>query len=158
MQIDSKKIEELFVFSDSLESLLKQYIHVIVLPTGIKTEKELMRIYANLIPSVTGYFGENWDALNDVLNRFEWLDKEIKEIVIYHQDLPMRNDSDLHYYLEILAETCLSWKYPHSEEHPKRGVSIVFPNATRDSVLSALINKELHYETDDGLQQTTINE
>ncbi|MDF7670423.1 barstar family protein [Orbaceae bacterium ESL0721] len=53
-----------------------------------------------------GYFGFNWNALEDFLTDFGWI-AEFK-IVISHDDLPNINEFDLKTYLEILNESILN--------------------------------------------------
>lgn len=69
------------------------------IPTGITTKSDLLDIYAKEL-KLPGYFGYNWDALDEVLSDFHWI-KE-KHIVVYHNDLPQLGQSDIQIYLSIL--------------------------------------------------------
>lgn len=71
-----------------------------------KTEHLLQALYYLLW--FPGYFGFNWDALNDCLTDFSWIPKKL--IVIEHSGLPKIPEADLSIYLQILRDAVLSWK------------------------------------------------
>jgi len=47
------------------------------------------------------YFGNNWDALADVMRDLQWLPKRV---AIVHNGMPALSEKDLKIYLEILQE------------------------------------------------------
>jgi len=53
------------------------------------------------------YFGENWDALDECLNDFHWV--ENSEIVIIHSNVPNISSGELKSYLEILSSAVKNW-------------------------------------------------
>lgn len=52
------------------------------------------------------YFGRNWDAVNDCLNDFMWIEE--KNIVIVHDSSISLNEKDFDIYVDILHDTILS--------------------------------------------------
>jgi Barstar (barnase inhibitor) len=80
---------------------------VLVVPPGIKSKAELLKVVA-IAGQFPEYFGGNWDALSDCLRDFGWV-KE-KQILIVHSDLPLRaNAVDCLLYLETLLEAVNDW-------------------------------------------------
>lgn len=55
-----------------------------------------------------GYFGFNWNALEDCLRDFEWIDEN--HMVIVHKNLPGIPFDDLKIYLEILRDIVIFWR------------------------------------------------
>ena len=55
-----------------------------------------------------GYFGLNWNALEDCLTDFNWLSES--KIVIAHDNIPKIDERDLQIYLDILNSSVLDWK------------------------------------------------
>lgn len=53
------------------------------------------------------YFGRNWDAVNDCLNDFMWIEE--KDIVIVHDSSINLSEKDFDIYIDILHDTILSW-------------------------------------------------
>jgi RNAse (barnase) inhibitor barstar len=54
-----------------------------------------------------GYFGFNWNALEDCLKDFSWISE--KKIVLAHRGLPQIPDQELRIYLEILGAAVEKW-------------------------------------------------
>jgi RNAse (barnase) inhibitor barstar len=80
-----------------------------------------------------GYFGFNWDALNDCLNDFSWIRE--KRVVIEHAQLPKISDEDLKIYLGILRDAVLNWK--REDDHC---LEIVFDPDDRDKVIEVVMS------------------
>lgn len=55
-----------------------------------------------------GYFGFNWDALNDCLRDFCWINSY--EIILAHEVLPSLSIQDFVIYLDILRDAIALWK------------------------------------------------
>lgn len=53
------------------------------------------------------YFGRNWDAVNDCLNDFMWIEE--KNILIVHDSSISLSEKDFDIYVDILHDTILSW-------------------------------------------------
>ncbi len=54
------------------------------------------------------YFGQNWDALDECLQDFHWMDYD--RIVLVHHDLPLQDQAtEMRTYLEILRDACDFW-------------------------------------------------
>lgn len=137
MEINPENLDQFFEFTDSLDPILLKYANVIVFPSKVQTEEELLRIYANIIPGITGYFGENWNALDEIVRDFHWLDEQQKNIVIFHQDIPISTDKEnLLIYLSCLALGVSFWREP---ENPERSLKVVFPVTAREKILEILL-------------------
>ncbi len=65
------------------------------------------------------YFGENWDALDECLNDFHWV--ENSEIVIIHSSVPNISSGELKTYLEILSSAVKNWSIA-----PTRKLTVIF--------------------------------
>ena len=75
-------------------------------PTIASTDELLKSIYYLLW--FPGYFGFNWNALEDCLTDFNWLSES--KIVIAHDNIPKIDERDLQIYLDILNSSVLDWK------------------------------------------------
>lgn len=53
------------------------------------------------------YFGGNWDAVNDCLNDFAWIEE--KNIIVIHESSINLKKKDFDIYIDILYNTILSW-------------------------------------------------
>lgn len=90
------------------------------------------------------YFGHNWDALNDCLKDFHWIEE--KGIVIIHNKLPYINFDELCIYIELLYDVINDWK--EDEQHY---VKVIFPSSSKiliEQILSGnskFISKLLYY-------------
>lgn len=79
-----------------------------------------------------GYFGFNWNALEDCLRDFSWVSEE--KIIIFHDALPNISNDDLKIYLEILRDTVLDW-YGY-EQHT---LKVVFQKKDRERITKILL-------------------
>lgn len=112
-----------FLF-DTENSHLAAEDFVLRLPEGIREKSSLLSYYAKT-GHFPDYFGNNWDALNDCLRDFSWIQQ--KRIVIVHRDLPLSgNEKELLVYLEILKDALRSWY--SSEQHK---LLVIFPPETQ---------------------------
>jgi RNAse (barnase) inhibitor barstar len=80
---------------------------IVIISEDIKTKKQLLDELKNKI-NFPSYFGDNWDALNDVLSDLNWIDK--KDIYLFHKNLSHLGKDDLRTYLEILINITEHWE------------------------------------------------
>ena len=142
MKINSKNIDNFFVFSNTLEPILKEYITAVVIPLNIKNENELFGVYASLIQGLCGPFGDNWNALMDALRGFDLMDYRLKEIVILHQDIPIFEiKQSLRVYIHCLVSSHRFWEKDKKE--PIRELKIVFPTEAKEKILEIMKDYEI---------------
>ena len=98
-------------------------------PEIYKTEHLLQALYQLLW--LPGYFGFNWDALDDCLTDLSWIQE--KRVVLEHAGLPNIPEADLKIYLEILRDSVLDWK--DEDDHC---FEVVFNAEDRDRVIELL--------------------
>lgn len=94
-----------------------------------KSEQLLQALYQILW--LPGYFGFNWDALNDCLTDFFWIRE--KKVVLEHAGLPNIPEAELKIYLEILRDAVLDWK--DDDDHC---FEVVFNGHDQDRVIELL--------------------
>lgn len=92
----------------------------VCVPAGISTKRELLACLAAYL-DFPDYFGENWDAFEECIRNFEWL--EPMQIVLIHSDLPLQDDpGSLGTYLRILRDAI-----EHRTAKPKHDLIVIFP-------------------------------
>lgn len=74
-----------------------------------------------------GYFGFNWNALDECFRDFSWLTEE--KIVLVHPALPQLPAAALKLYLEVLCDTVLYWR-----NRPSHDFEVVFPESAREQM------------------------
>lgn len=100
---------------------------VAVIPSSVSTEGELLSVYAQAL-RFPDYFGYNWDALEECLRDFHWLENH--RIVILHSSFPLElQEADTRVYLDILDNCVKSWK--PGEEHE---LIVAFPIESQEAV------------------------
>jgi len=97
----------------------------------ISNTDELLRFLYYLL-WFPGYFGFNWNALEDCLRDFSWVSEE--KIIIVHDALPNISNDDLKIYLEILRDTVLDW-YGY-EQHT---LKVVFQKKDHERITKILL-------------------
>lgn len=98
-------------------------------PDIYKTEQLLQALYQLLW--LPGYFGFNWDALDDCLTDLSWIQE--KRVVLEHAGLPNIPEAELKIYLEILRDAVLDWN--DDDDHC---FEVVFNGHDRDRVIELL--------------------
>ncbi len=80
---------------------------VVVLDRVIDEKSDLLRWLAvNL--RFPAYFGENWDALDEMLRDLSWIDEF--RVVLFHSALPLAsNRGDRAVYVDILRDSVAAW-------------------------------------------------
>jgi hypothetical protein len=97
------------------------------IPAGVRSKQKLLGILAERL-RFSGYFGWNWDALEECLNDLCWLD-EGQRVAIVHEDLPFGAGGEhRRTYLQILASVAARNKQ----------LAIFFATRDRAPVLAAL--------------------
>jgi hypothetical protein len=102
---------------------------VVRVPKGVRSKQKLLAILADKL-RFPGYFGHNWDALEECLRDLSWL-PEHQSVAIVHQDLPFGAGGEHRgTYLAILAECS------QAGGAKGRNLSVVFPDAARADIQS----------------------
>ena len=110
-----------FLFVDSPADFHDDAALVVRVPAGVRSKQKLLAILADKL-HFPGYFGWNWDALEECLGDLSWLPQG-QPVVIVHDDLPFGSGGDNRaVYQGILASVAQGG----AGGHPLR---IVFPAA-----------------------------
>ena len=107
-----------FVFSNTT-NFQKEGCFVAILPRGIQNQKELLQAHYEYF-NFPGWFGFNWNALNDNLCGLEWIQE--RKIFLVHKDLPKLNDKEIFDYLDILFDVMNFW-----EKNGLHSFDVIFP-------------------------------
>ena len=75
-----------FLFVDSPADFRDETALVVRIPPGVRSKQKLLAILADKL-HFPGYFGWNWDALEECLGDLSWLPNG-QGVVIVHDDLP----------------------------------------------------------------------
>ena len=76
-----------------------------ILIPPITSKQELLNALAEAL-DFPQYFGNNWDALEDLLCDFSW--REEGDVSVFHTALRKLPPDDLHMYLEIVKNSMLN--------------------------------------------------
>jgi hypothetical protein len=114
-----------FLFKDPDEFGRQTFaLHI---PKGIRSKDDLLLSYKQ-VGRFPDYFGKNWDAFEELLRDFYWIEQP--EIFIIHEDLPLRGNKDeLRTYLEILRSVV--------SKNAAR-LRVYFPSDVRDELIRTL--------------------
>lgn len=123
---------DFFRFIDGSASYDTSEVFFARLDPLISNTDELLRSLYYLL-WFPGYFGFNWNALEDCLRDFNWIKEE--KIIIVHDALPNISNNDLKIYLEILRDTVLDW-YSY-EQHT---LEVVFQKRDREHITNILLS------------------
>lgn len=120
-----------FVFNDEPRS---EGVREAVLPAGLDGKEALLSELARIL-EFPGYFGGNWDALDECLRDLSWLPQG--NVVLRHQDLPHFEDPrQLGVYLSILHEAVADWS-----AGSERRLIVIFPRYAERAVRHALAQR-----------------
>jgi len=98
----------------------------VILPPNLESKTDLFAFLSHAIP-LPGYFGHNWDALDECLGDLSWLDHQ--KIVLLHQDFPLeKTPADQRIYLQILADAA----------RQADRITIIFPEKYRSQITGIL--------------------
>lgn len=118
-------------FVENLADFEVSNARVVRIPAGLLRKRELLTVLARAL-DFPGYFGWNWDALEECLTNLAWTE-EPRRIVLIHEGLPFQPDwENRAIYLGILKGAVAVWG-PNAEHE----LIAVFPEHCRDDVLDA---------------------
>ncbi len=73
------------------------------IPRGVRGKRALLAEYVRQL-RLPGYFGWNWDALDECLRDLHWL-PDVRRIALVHEGLPLRRGSHgRHTYVQLLRD------------------------------------------------------
>lgn len=111
-----------FIYSDGVDMAASECV-VARIPSGVKEKGDLMNILYDEL-RLPGYFGFNWDALSECLRDLEWI--SCRDVVIFHEDVPLENISMRKIYYEVLDSAVRSWH--HNDTHT---LKVIFPVSSK---------------------------
>ncbi len=100
---------------------------IVRLPKGIRSKRILFKALAQRL-QLPGWFGGNWDALEDSLRDLSWLPQG-EAVAVVHEDLPFGNGESRGIYLAILRSVVQHWR-----EHGDRQFAVVFPSSVKSAL------------------------
>ena len=119
--------------------LYKSALAFVVYLTKTKNEEDLFNQLKSKL-NFPYYFGNNWNALNDLLKDFHWI-KE-KNIVIVHDTIPALNDLSFQIYIQILLDAAQDWR-----ENADHSLEIIFP-LQPNNLYNSLLNHKFAWSKD----------
>ena len=103
---------------------------IVRVPRGVRSKEKLLRILADKL-RLPGYFGGNWDALEDALRDLTWLPAG-RNVVIVHEDLPFgAGGENRGIYLAILKNAAEHWG-----ANGQRAFQVVLPKSAEIAMKS----------------------
>jgi len=118
-----------FQFVENLADVDGSDARVVRIPAGLLRKRDLLAVLSRGL-DFPGYFGWNWDALEECLRDLAWIEHP-RRILLIHEGLPFQPDWDNRAtYLSILKAAVAAWgpNQPHE-------LIAVFPERCRDEVL-----------------------
>ena len=104
---------------------------IVTLPANLDSKEQLFEAIAKRL-RFPGYFGMNWDSLDECINDLSWI--EAKRVYLVHSDVPLRSlRKELKTYLNILANL---ENEDHDPDLPE--LFVVFPEQFRTEIASFL--------------------
>jgi len=100
------------------------------IPAEIKTREELFSVLSEKL-NFPEYFGQNWDALHDLLRDFSWISQHT--VILAHTDIPLAEPALQKTYLEILRDSVSDWK--PGEAHK---LVVTFPSSLQRKISELL--------------------
>ena len=110
-----------FLFVDTPAEFRDDAALVVRVPAGVRSKQKLLAILADKL-HFPGYFGGNWDALEECLGDLSWLPAG-QGVVIVHDDLPFGPGGENRgIYQSVLASVAQG-------DAPAHRIRVVFPAA-----------------------------
>lgn len=94
--------ENIFLFDDLDDLDGSEYLKIEV-PPSVIGKANLLEFLASAF-GFPGYFGFNWDALEDCLSDLSWIEGNSKIVLIHPSDPLVGHSEDLLTYLSILSD------------------------------------------------------
>lgn len=126
------RLPEKFLFKKRLEESRLQDDYIVVVPPGLDSKASVLEFFAKSL-RMPGYFGTNWDALDECMRDLNWIPN--RRIMIEHADLPLaQSSSDRNTYINLLYSWVTDW-----EDDPSHELLVVFPPQLHEQVTGSLI-------------------
>jgi RNAse (barnase) inhibitor barstar len=126
----------LFKYNESELTLDSKSLICTLFSEGIRNGNDLHNTIYYVL-NFPNYYGFNWDALNDCLSDFHWLNHE--KITLVHENLPLLSDHELKIYLEILRDAVLIHKKDVSHITKKIIFEVAFRGDNVKEKITALL-------------------
>lgn len=134
------------MYTDRPEELKLDDAFFVETPNGVSNKEELLNKYAERL-HFPDYFGNNWDALEDLLKQLYWIKQD--HVIIYHHDLPQLDNDDIQIFLSILDSAAVNKPLWAEEESriklgykAKQSVRFVFPKKLKEKIEHLIPTKE----------------
>ena len=101
------------------------------LPKTLATRDQLFDALAEQLP-LPGYFGRNWDALEECLSDLSFVAADLVELV--HVAVPGLPEQELAIYIDVLQTAVTS----HQSSTQPSALKVVFPASERRAIARAL--------------------
>lgn len=116
-----------FQFADVPASYSAEKTRIVRLPKRIRSKRTLFKALAQRL-QLPGWFGGNWDALEDSLRDLSWLPQG-EAVAVVHEDLPFGHGESRGIYLAILRSVVQHWR-----ERSDRQFAVVFPSSVKSAL------------------------
>jgi RNAse (barnase) inhibitor barstar len=83
---------------------------IVRLPGRLRRKQDLFRALAARL-KFPGYFGHNWDALEECLRDLSWLPDK-RDVVLLHEQVPLADDRQRQTYFQILQNAQAAGSVP----------------------------------------------
>lgn len=118
-------------FIEEIDAAFSSSAYVGYIPF-IATEGDLFTVLSENL-HFPDYFGENWDALDELYRDFSWIEND--EIVIIHKELSQFHSSKLKIYIGIVLNCLDFWHHYLNDPHE---VLFVFPKSEEGRITSII--------------------
>ena len=125
-----------FLFVDDVSRFRDSGAIVVRLPTGLRSRRKLFAALSRRL-KLPGYFGKNWDALEECLRDLSWVG-DAPRVAVAHCSLPLRARSAARKtYLQVLRSAT---SFTRDEGSPR--LVVVFPESERAEVTRLLASDD----------------
>lgn len=97
----------MFYYVEKFEKNLTCNAQLVTINKSVDSKEALLRQFSDSL-HFPDYFGYNFDALYDLLRDLSWLQQ--KEIIVWHDGLPLLEESVLAVYLDLLNQVDVEWE------------------------------------------------